>query len=175
VSGGEHDPGARRTHRSLATCWLDLDDFKMINDSYGHRIGDAVLRAVSARLTAVLRVSDTVARMGGDEFAVLLEDVDVDPEARHFLKAIARLGRDLNLHLVAEGIERRSQLAVVGQLGTFLGQGYLLARPAPAATFDDAVIAGSSEQLAFPPQPSAHRVPAGRGHRPRSAAQPSGA
>jgi diguanylate cyclase (GGDEF)-like protein/PAS domain S-box-containing protein len=65
---------ARRKSEGLAFMILDLDRFKNINDSFGHAIGDMLLMAVAGRLTAQLRKSDTVARMGGDEFAVLLTE-----------------------------------------------------------------------------------------------------
>ena len=64
---------SRRDHGSLALLFIDLDGFKPINDSFGHRIGDAVLQEVGHRLAAGVRTCDTVARVGGDEFVLLLE------------------------------------------------------------------------------------------------------
>ncbi len=61
--------------RSLAVLFLDLDDFKTINDTFGHAAGDRVLQTIAGRLRSALRESDTLARLGGDEFAVLLEDL----------------------------------------------------------------------------------------------------
>jgi diguanylate cyclase (GGDEF)-like protein/PAS domain S-box-containing protein len=65
----------------VAVIFIDLDDFKTINDGLGHDAGDAVLQVVAGRLTSELRASDTCARLGGDEFAVLVEGIDEPGDA----------------------------------------------------------------------------------------------
>jgi diguanylate cyclase (GGDEF)-like protein len=67
---------ARRAGTVVAVLFLDLDRLKLVNDLYGHRVGDDLLVAVATRLTAVLRSGDTLARMSGDEFVILCEDLD---------------------------------------------------------------------------------------------------
>jgi diguanylate cyclase (GGDEF)-like protein/PAS domain S-box-containing protein len=93
---------ARRDRRELAVMFLDLDDFKTINDSLGHGAGDAVLIEVAKRLSASIRTSDTAARFGGDEFVVLLEDLD-GPNT--VVEVAERTLEDLHRPLTASGKE----------------------------------------------------------------------
>lgn len=83
---------ARREKESLAVMFLDLDHFKVINDSLGHSAGDQLLKAVSERLTNCMRKTDTVARLGGDEFVVLLPNIkrlsDVSNLSRKILQSL---------------------------------------------------------------------------------------
>jgi diguanylate cyclase (GGDEF)-like protein len=68
-------PSARRYKRSFAVLFIDLDRFKLINDTLGHEAGDKLLQEIAARFTECLRESDVVARLGGDEFVVLVQEV----------------------------------------------------------------------------------------------------
>jgi diguanylate cyclase (GGDEF)-like protein/PAS domain S-box-containing protein len=72
---------AKRQHTPLVVMFLDLDRFKNVNDTLGHSLGDGLLRVVAERLRSVLREGDTIARMGGDEFTVLLSDLHHDSDA----------------------------------------------------------------------------------------------
>jgi diguanylate cyclase (GGDEF)-like protein/PAS domain S-box-containing protein len=69
---------AERANTRLALMFLDLDNFKTINDSLGHSIGDALLKAAAARMQNLMRETDSIGRQGGDEFAILITDVDDD-------------------------------------------------------------------------------------------------
>ena len=84
---------ARRHGKKIAVTWIDLDRYKQINDSLGHRAGDQVLCEVGRHLKSCLRESDTVARMGGDEFIVLAHDIsgyaDAEAVASKLLNAIS--------------------------------------------------------------------------------------
>jgi diguanylate cyclase (GGDEF)-like protein len=70
-----------RHHKKLAVLFLDLDRLKSINDSQGHAIGDALLKAVAKRLRETLREMDTVSRHGGDEFVILLPEIESASDA----------------------------------------------------------------------------------------------
>ena len=72
---------ARRCQSRLGLLYVDVDDFKQVNDRHGHATGDALLREVAARLVECARQSDTVARLGGDEFVLLLEDLQAPDDA----------------------------------------------------------------------------------------------
>jgi diguanylate cyclase (GGDEF)-like protein len=71
----------QRSKQLFAVMYMDIDYFKKINDTYGHKVGDEVLRAFSIRVQSCLRATDTVARLGGDEFAVILDSITTSEAA----------------------------------------------------------------------------------------------
>jgi diguanylate cyclase (GGDEF)-like protein len=83
---------AKRYQRKLAVLYLDLDDFKLINDEYGHAVGDELLKTVAARLSHCVRDPDTVCRLGGDEFLILLQQFeqteDIEKVAQRVIDAL---------------------------------------------------------------------------------------
>ena len=81
---------AHRGKRAMAVLFLDLDGFKTVNDGWGHAQGDALLRDVAARLAGALRTGDTVARIGGDEFTVLIPELPNDEGAAEVSRKILR-------------------------------------------------------------------------------------
>lgn len=89
---------ARRTHGQVALLLVDLDQFKPINDGYGHAIGDEVLRCTADRLKAAVREVDTVARLGGDEFVVVLTGLGGGADAERLAqKLVASLGEPMRV------------------------------------------------------------------------------
>jgi diguanylate cyclase (GGDEF)-like protein len=81
-----------RTGMELAVLFIDLDDFKNINNTLGHDVGDLLLKQVAIRLTSCVRKDDCVARLGGDEFVILLEDLNLDKiEAMKQVEAISQM------------------------------------------------------------------------------------
>jgi diguanylate cyclase (GGDEF)-like protein/PAS domain S-box-containing protein len=102
---------AERSNRLVAVMFLDLDNFKTINDSLGHAAGDELLKAVAANLVTVLRRADTAARLGGDEFAILVEDISSRGEViglaeriMHALRAPVTIGTQVLTATVSIGI-----------------------------------------------------------------------
>ncbi len=79
---------AKRSHRQLAVFYIDLDNFKLINDSLGHHFGDELLQEIARRLLKVVRQSDTVARLAGDEFTVVAENINDLVEVRSIAEKI---------------------------------------------------------------------------------------
>jgi diguanylate cyclase (GGDEF)-like protein len=82
---------ARRRNTSVAVLFLDLDNFKVVNDSLGHTAGDTLLVSVAHRLRQALRRSDTIARFGGDEFGILVEDVARETDAVRVAEQVASM------------------------------------------------------------------------------------
>lgn len=79
---------SKRSNSLLAICFLDLDDFKPVNDNYGHEIGDYLLVEVAERLKSHIREEDTVSRQGGDEFALLLGDLESFEQCEQMLERL---------------------------------------------------------------------------------------
>lgn len=104
-----------RTGGSMAVLFVDLDDFKTVNDSLGHLVGDEMLMTMSDRLLTCLRAKDTAARLGGDEFAVLIEDLDNEAQATSVAERIvAALGEPVVL--------RSQPVAVSASIGIAFGR-----------------------------------------------------
>jgi len=95
---------AKRNGSKAVVAFLDLDGFKGVNDNYGHEMGDRILKQVAGRLEEHLRQSDTVARIGGDEFVLLLSDVDdkedVDPLLERILSSLKEPFKVNNIYIM---------------------------------------------------------------------------
>ena len=100
---------AQRDTAGVTVLFLDLDDFKLVNDSLGHAAGDELLVTLAERLVASVRVGDTVARLGGDEFAVLLQD-DVGPGTAE--RMAARLIEALHQPVSLSSSEQRTRVSI---------------------------------------------------------------
>jgi diguanylate cyclase (GGDEF)-like protein len=161
----------RRGDHPLALLFCDLDDFKAVNDTLGHAVGDELLRVVAGRLRQCVRSGDTVARLGGDEFAVVMDDDRASPQAVGE-RALAALAEPITL-AGHELLPRASAgLVVVGASQDPVSADHLLHR-ADAAMYDakrqgkgrlvvdaDADVApGAVPRLSPPPAPSVISAP----------------
>src|SRR6476646_10511062 len=114
---GEHAvERSRRSGGDLALLFIDLDDFKVLNDTHGHARGDEILGAVAGRVLGVLRPVDTAARLGGDEFAVLLEDARDETDA---LAVAGRIAESLRQPVVLD----QTPIRVAASIGVAMGSG----------------------------------------------------
>ena len=109
---------SKRNDKKTAVIILDLDHFKNVNDNFGHDAGDDLLKEVSSRLISVLRQTDTVSRMGGDEFALLISD----GSAREMIEEVAQriiaaIGKPFSLHGVKAWISASLGIAIYPEDG----------------------------------------------------------
>jgi diguanylate cyclase (GGDEF)-like protein len=105
-----------RRQQSIAVLFLDLDEFKPINDNHGHEAGDRLLVDVGRRLQSCLRPEDTIARLGGDEFTVLLEDIT---DVRYAIGVAERIAEALKEPFALDGYE----VSVTASIGIAVGNG----------------------------------------------------
>jgi diguanylate cyclase (GGDEF)-like protein len=117
---GEQLEGALRTGaRSVGVLFIDLDDFKAVNDTLGHHAGDDLLVAVSSRIRSAIRPTDLAARLGGDEFAILLGDVATEADAHRVAERVLEsLRRPIDVHGRDHAV-RASIGVAVGGLGDY--------------------------------------------------------
>jgi diguanylate cyclase (GGDEF)-like protein len=99
----------RNSAGMFAILFLDLDHFKIINDTLGHHVGDSVLQKVSHHLTESVRVNDTVARFGGDEFAILLESIEAQSEA---IDAAERIIKAIEQEMMIAGAPQNISVSI---------------------------------------------------------------
>lgn len=124
---------ARRSGRLAALMLCDLNDFKQINDRHGHGAGDAVIVATAGRLCSAVRGCDLVARLAGDEFTVLLEDLDREQDALDIArKILARVSEPIHV----DGMEMRVGISIgIALFPAHGGDGESLLRQADAAMY----------------------------------------
>ena len=142
---------ARRQSSKVGVLFIDLDDFKLVNDSLGHQEGDVVLREVAKRLKGCLREADIAARMGGDEFVVLLEDLT---DASRALRVAERFQEQLRSPF---DIHERHRMYTSASIGIVVGaeeQPQELVRAADRATYQ-AKRMGKARSVLFDPDSTA--------------------
>jgi diguanylate cyclase (GGDEF)-like protein len=123
----------RRSKKLSAVFFVDLDDFKEVNDTYGHQIGDEFLVEVGKRLTRLLRPGDSVARLSGDEFVLLCEDLDVPSAADPIA---ARLDAEMSRPFALSGAEVRTSASIgIAFTGSGIDSAQELLREADVAMY----------------------------------------
>lgn len=105
---------AQRTQTSLAFMFIDLDGFKLINDTYGHEAGDGVLREVAARLQLNIRKTDTAVRLGGDEFTIILEHIKNGIPDAHMIaqKILLEIQKPISINSITASISASIGIAI---------------------------------------------------------------
>ncbi|HEM56303.1 MAG TPA: sensor domain-containing diguanylate cyclase [Thermodesulfobium narugense] len=130
----------KRHDHMLAVCMIDLDDFKPINDTYGHNIGDIVLKTIAQRLTNRLRRVDFVARLGGDEFVILLESIK---NPKHLERIFTKIDEAISSPIkIAENITAQ----VGASMGVYLYQKGDFTTPDDILRFIDIAMYESKKQ-----------------------------
>jgi len=139
---------AQRERSSIAVMFLDLDNFKNINDSFGHDAGDRLLQAVARRIVKTTRSSDTVARLGGDEFAILVEGIATRTEAQRLADALIET---LNVPFPFDGMQVRVGASIGVAFSTPEAAAETLLSNADNAMYH-AKAAGKNRHITFQPQ-----------------------
>ena len=106
-----------RQHKQVALLFIDLDKFKNVNDNLGHVIGDKLLQQVAERLTASIRYGDTACRYGGDEFIIMLPEIDSQ-------ESVAAVTKKIRAHLAAAYMLDGNVVTVTASIGTAVGKNY---------------------------------------------------
>jgi diguanylate cyclase (GGDEF)-like protein len=123
-----------RNNKKIGLIYLDVDYFKVINDSYGHMIGDQVLIWFASKLKESVRLSDTVARIGGDEFSIIIEDVQESSDVARIASLILE---KLNHHLAI--LEKGPVKKVTASLGVAVTSNKLIASESLISYADQAL------------------------------------
>ena len=139
---------AHRSHSFVAVMFLDLDNFKNINDSLGHDAGDRLLQAVAQRIVKTTRSSDTVARLGGDEFAVLVEGIGSQGGVERLAEALIQT---LHQPFTLDGVELHVEASIGVALSAAEGGAETLLSNADIAMYH-AKAAGKNRYITFQPQ-----------------------
>ena len=109
---------ARRQEVTFAIMYIDLDNFKLVNDQLGHDVGDRMLKEVAMLLKGIIRESDTIARIGGDEFILLIESINDTQEPAYIAQRIlSELSKDEKLDVVGEKVSASIGISLFPQDG----------------------------------------------------------